>query len=70
MQIRHKTKLLLDCDQYLSVDAAQGKVTLELPDAVTSALDFDTADLDIKLAGPQPRRLIKGLVTLDPAQTR
>lgn len=70
MQIRTpRDQLILNCDDYLAIDGAAGKVTMILSDEVTGGLDFDTAKFDIKLDGPQPRRLIKGQVTLDPATT-
>lgn len=72
MQIRtERGELLEDCDEYLEVtNAAGGQVTIIIPDTANVEFDFDTANYDLFLRGPEPRKLIKGQVTLDPAVTK
>lgn len=54
----------------LTVDGAQGWITLHIDEAVTAAFTFKSAVWDLKYRlGNDDVRLLKGTVTVDPAVT-
>jgi hypothetical protein len=49
----HRNKLIdFNTQAPITIDAEEGSVTAELPDTVTSALDFDIARYYLKLTSP------------------
>lgn len=65
MQIRTSGgRLLLDVTEHLTLIPLSGHVELDLPDTVTSTMDFDTAKYDLKLSATSTTRLVEGLVRI------
>lgn len=70
MEIRTRDGLLL-ATPIVTVDPTDGRITASLTDEETKALSFSTSVYDIEISkdGQVIKRLLKGIVTLDPEST-
>lgn len=77
-QVRDRSgNLLIDFSEDGSITVSQastgatvGQITLSLPHSFTKNLTFDTGSYDLFITGPGQSKLIKGIVTLDTAETQ
>lgn len=70
MEVRSRDGLLL-ATPTVTIEAVDGRVAVSLTDEETKALSFSTAVYDIEVSkdGQVIKRLLKGIVTLDPEST-